>query len=264
MSGAVLCLALAMVVVPAPRSRRRFGQLFIARAEYRMPEPELLFGLGAGIGMVFALVVFGPGPFLAACMIAGTVGLRARRVARERRRNLEQGRLLDALEAVIAELRVGAHPSAAAESAAREAQGASAQAFAVGAARSRLGGSAAAGLRWPDSPISAELARVAGAWQVAEQHGLALAELLSAVRTDLAGRLRFHGRTTAALAGARATAAVLACLPFLGIALGQMMGAAPLHVLFVSSAGTVLLPLGAGLACAGLLWTDVITRKVLL
>ncbi|MGW4328479.1 type II secretion system F family protein [Nocardia sp. NPDC004573] len=264
MSGAVLCLALAMVVVPAPRSRRRFGQLFIARAAYRMPEPELVFGLGAGIGMVFALVVFGPGPFLAACMIAGTVGLRARRVARERRRNLEQGRLLDALEAVIAELRVGAHPSAAAESAAREAQGASAQAFAVGAARSRLGGSAAAGLRRPDSPISAELARVAGAWQVAEQHGLALAELLSAVRTDLAGRLRFHGRTTAALAGARATAAVLACLPFLGIALGQMMGAAPLHVLFVSSAGTVLLPLGAGLACAGLLWTDVITRKVLL
>ncbi|WP_159850762.1 type II secretion system F family protein [Nocardia sp. CY41] len=264
MSGAVLCLALAMVVVPAPRSRRRFGQLFIAKADYRMPEPELLLGLGAGIGMVFALVVFGPGPFLAACMIAGTVGLRARRVARERRRNLEQGRLLDALEAVIAELRVGAHPSAAAECAAREAQGASAQAFAVGAARSRLGGSAAAGLRRLDSPISAELARVAGAWQVAEQHGLALAELLSAVRTDLAGRLRFRGRTTAALAGARATAAVLACLPFLGIALGQMMGAAPLHVLFVSSAGTVLLPLGTGLACAGLLWTDVITRKVLL
>ncbi|BDT96980.1 type II secretion system F family protein [Nocardia sputorum] len=264
MSGAVLCLALALVVVPAPPSRRRFGRLFIARAEYRMPRPEMLAGLCAGIGMVFALVVFGPSPFLAACMIAGTVGLRARRVSRDRRRNIEQGHLLDALEAVIAELRVGAHPSAAAESAAREVHGASAHAFAVGAARSRLGGSAAEGLRRPDSPIAPELARVASAWQVAEQHGLALAELLSAVRTDLAGRLRFRGRTTAALAGARATAAVLACLPFLGIALGQMMGAAPLHVLFVSSAGSVLLPLGAGLACAGLLWTDVITRKVLL
>ncbi|WP_063025202.1 type II secretion system F family protein [Nocardia niwae] len=263
MSGAVLCLALALVVVPAPRSRRRFGQLFAARREYRMPRRQGLFRFGASASMVFAFVVLGPGPLLAACMIAGTVGVRARRAARERRRNVEQAHLLDALEAVIAELRVGAHPSAAAASAAREVQGESAHAFAVGAARSRLGGSAAEGLRRPDSPIATEFARVAGAWQVAEQHGLALAELLSAARTDLAGRLRFHGRTTAALAGARATAAVLACLPFLGIALGQMMGAAPLHVLFVSSAGTVLLPLGAGLACAGLLWTDVITRKVL-
>ncbi|MFI9410025.1 type II secretion system F family protein [Nocardia gamkensis] len=264
MSGALLCLALALIVVPAPRSRRRFERLSTARAEYRMPEREKLFRAVASAGVVVVLLVFGPGPFLAAGLVSGTVGLRARRAARDRRRSAEQGHLLDALEAVIAELRVGAHPSAAAETAAREVRGESARAFAIGAARSRLGGSAAEGLRRPDSSITEELSRVAGAWQVAERHGLALAELLSAARTDLAGRLRFHGRTTAALAGARATAAVLACLPLLGIALGQMMGAAPLHVLFASSAGTVLLPLGAGLACAGLLWTDVITRKVLI
>ncbi|MFE7746394.1 type II secretion system F family protein [Nocardia sp. NPDC057455] len=264
MSGAMLCFALAVVAVPAPRSRRRFGQLFNAPVEYRMPKPERLIRVGASAGAVVVLVVFGPGPFLAAALVVGTVGLRARRAARDRLRNVEQGCLLDALEAVIAELRVGAHPSAAAETAAREVRGESARAFAVGAARSRLGGSAAEGLRRPDSPIAEQLSRVAGAWQVAERHGLALAELLAAARTDLAGRVRFHGRTTAALAGARATATVLACLPFLGIALGQMMGAAPLHVLFASSAGTVLLPLGAGLACAGLLWTDVITRKVLI
>ncbi len=260
----MLCLALALIVVPAPRSRRRLGRLSTARADYPMPRRETLFRVAAIAGAVIVLVSFGPGPFLAAGLVTGTVGLRARRAARDRRRSVEQGHLLDALEAVIAELRVGAHPSAAAETAAREVRGESARAFAVGAARSRLGGSAAEGLRRPDSPIAEELSRVAGAWHVAERHGLALAELLSAARTDLTGRLRFHGRTTAALAGARATAAVLACLPFLGIALGQMMGAAPLHVLFASSAGTVLLPLGAGLACAGLLWTDVITRKVLI
>ncbi|MFI9631466.1 type II secretion system F family protein [Nocardia sp. NPDC051929] len=264
MSGALLCLALALVLVPAPRSQRRFGQLFTARVEYRIPERGRLFRVCACVGMVIVLAVFGTGAFLAAGLVAGTVGLRARRAVRDRRGKAEQGYLLDALEAVIAELRVGAHPSAAAEAAAREVWGESSRAFTVGAARSRLGGSAAEGLRRPDSPIAAELARVAGAWQVAEQHGLALAELLSAARTDLAGRIRFHGRTTAALAGARATAGVLACLPLLGIALGQMMGAAPLHVLFASSAGAVLLPVGAGLACAGLLWTDAITRKVLI
>ncbi|WP_039794584.1 type II secretion system F family protein [Nocardia araoensis] len=263
MSGAALCLALALILVPAPRSRRRFGQLFTARIEYRMLPWRLLSRFCVGAVAVIVLAVFGPGSFVASGLVAGTVGLRTRRGVRDRRRNVEQGHLLAALEAVIAELRVGAHPSAAAEAAAREVRGDPVRALTVGAARSRLGGSAAEGLRRPDSPIAAELSRVAGAWQVAEQHGLALAELLSAARSDLAGRIRFHGRTTAALAGARATAAVLACLPFLGIALGQMMGAAPLRVLFASPAGTVLLPLGAGLACAGLLWTDAITRKVL-
>ncbi|UAK34293.1 type II secretion system F family protein [Nocardia asteroides] len=264
MSGAVVCLALALVVIPAPRSRRRFGQLFTAHVAYRMPQRRLWFRAGAIAGVVVAFVLLGPGPSVAAGMVAGTVGLRARRAARDRRRNVERGHLLEALEAVIAELRVGAHPSAAAEAAAREVQGESARTFAVAAARSRLGGSAAEGLRRPVSSVAAELSRVAGAWWMAEQHGLALAELLSAARADLVGRIRFHGRTTAALAGPRATAAVLACLPFLGIALGQMMGASPLDVLFASSVGTVLLPLGAGLACTGLLWTDVITRKALI
>ncbi|MEV5838321.1 type II secretion system F family protein [Nocardia sp. NPDC052112] len=195
-------------------------------------------------------------------LVGGTVGIRVRQASRDRRRNAECAYLLDALEAVIGELRVGAHPSAAAEVAAQEARGEAAHAFAVGAARSRLGGSGADGMRDPGSIVEAELARIADAWQVAEHHGLALAELLSAARADLLGRIRFRNRTTAALAGARATAAVLAGLPLLGIGLGQLMGAAPLHVLLSPGAGTVLLPLGAALVSTGLLWTDAITRKV--
>lgn len=259
----MVCLALALVALPAPGPRRRFARMFTTPGEYRRSLWGTLSRAGVIAGVVAVLLLLGPGPFLAASMIAGTVGLRVRRSARDRRRNVECGYLLEALEAVIGELRVGAHPSAAAEVAAREVRGDSARVFAVGAARSRLGGSAAEGLRQPESLVAVELSRIAGAWEVAEQRGLALAELLSAARTDLAGRIRFHGRTTAALAGARATAAVLACLPCLGIALGQMMGASPLHVLFASSAGQVLLPLGTGLVCVGLLWTDVITRKVL-
>ncbi|WP_327111803.1 hypothetical protein OHB12_26790 [Nocardia sp. NBC_01730] len=262
MSAAIVCLALAVLVVPASTSRCRFARMFAASSERRKSPQNSIFRACALVGIA-ALLAFGPGPFLAAGLVAGTVGFRIRRATRDRHRNAECGYLLDALEAVIGELRVGAHPSAAAEVAARESRGDSARAFTVGAARSRLGGPAAAGLRQPDSIVAVELSRIADAWQVAEQHGLALAELLSAARTDLAGRIRFHGRTTAALAGARATAAVLAGLPFLGIVLGQMMGASPLRVLFASSIGVVLLPLGAGLACAGLLWTDAITRRVL-
>ncbi|MFF3228704.1 hypothetical protein ACFYV7_38325 [Nocardia suismassiliense] len=262
MSAALMCLALALLAAPTSPSRRRFGGLFAVPVVARKVQRDRVLRLGVCVG-VAVVSVFGIGPLLATAMVAGTVGFRVRRAGVERRRSAECAYLLDALEAVIGELRVGAHPSAAAEVAACEARGEAAEAFAVSAGRSRLGGSAAAGLRQPDSIVAVELSRIADAWQVAEQHGLALAELLSAARTDLVGRIRFHGRTTAALAGARATATVLAALPLLGLGLGQLMGAAPLHVLFASSAGTVLLPLGAALACAGLLWTDAITRKVL-
>ncbi|WP_422615806.1 type II secretion system F family protein [Nocardia jejuensis] len=216
-----------------------------------------------GVALVGVAMVSGVGTAVAAAMVSATVWVRRRRVVRERRWVAECGRLSEGLEAVIGELRVGAHPSAAAEVAASEIGGEVGRAFAVSAARSRLGGSGAEGLRRPDAVVAGELARIAEAWLVAERHGLALAELLAAARADLLGRRRFRDRTRAALAGAHATAAVLALLPVLGIGLGQMMGAAPLRVLFVTPLGGLLLPLGAGLTCAGLLWTDVITAKVL-
>ncbi|WP_280233326.1 hypothetical protein [Nocardia cyriacigeorgica] len=263
MIGALVCLVLALLAAPMAVSRRRFGALFGAVVVARKSHRDIVFRVGAVLACACALIL-GIGPLTAAVMLAATVVFRGRRSGRDRRHVTECGYLLDALESVIGELRVGAHPSAAADAAARDAKGIAAQAFAVGAARGRLGGSGADGLSRPDSVIAGELNRVADAWRVAEHHGLALAELLDAARTDLIGRIRFRGRTTAALAGARATATVLAGLPLLGVGLGQLMGAAPLHVLFAEPAGALLLPLGTALACAGLLWSDEITRRVLL
>ncbi|MEC3913813.1 type II secretion system F family protein [Nocardia sp. CDC160] len=208
-------------------------------------------------------VLAGPGPVVAALLMTITIWIRHRRARRERSRAAASATLLEGLEAVIGELRIGAHPSAAARVAAQETEAEVARAFSTSAARSRLGGSGAEGLRRPGSIVAGELERVAGAWRVAERHGLALAELLGAARLDLLGRRRFRERTRAALAGARATATVLALLPLLGIGLGQLMGASPLRVLFYSPAGTVLLPLGSALTCAGLLWADAITDRVL-
>ncbi|MEV2222936.1 type II secretion system F family protein [Nocardia vinacea] len=261
MIAGLVCLAIGVLLAPPPSSQRRFARLFTAAGDVRKLGRGSGFRVAIGVVIVGALAV-GVGPLVAAVLVGGTVGIRVRWASRERRRSAECAYLLDALEAVIGELRVGAHPSAAAEVAAQESRGEAARVFAVSAARSRLGGSGADGLRDSDSIVDAELARIADAWRVAEHHGLALAELLSAARADLLGRIRFRTRTTAALAGARATAAVLAGLPLLGIGLGQLMGAAPLHVLLSPGTGTVLLPLGAALACIGLLWTDAITRKV--
>ncbi|MGI5221889.1 type II secretion system F family protein [Nocardia sp. CA-290969] len=253
-------VAVALLLIPAPADRRRFTRVFGAPVSRRVPGRWLVRG-AAGLGCAVALVL-GSGSLIGGVLVVATATVRMRRARLARRHNTECGYLLDALSAVIAELRVGAHPSAAAAVAARETGGIAAQAFAVGAARSRLGGSGADGLLRPHTVIAAELARVADAWRVAERHGLALAELLAAARADLAARIKFRNRTEAALAGARATATILAVLPVLGIGLGQLMGAQPLRVLLFSSIGTFLLPLGAGLACAGLLWADEITRRV--
>ncbi|GAB2652563.1 type II secretion system F family protein [Nocardia goodfellowii] len=259
---ACACLVTALIAVPVPTARRRFGALFADTAAERKSLPRNMIAVPIVLGLAAVLLV-GVGPLTAAVLVTGTFALRTRRMRRDRQRAAESAYLLDALEAVIAELRVGAHPSSAAEVAARESRGLAAQAFTISAARSRLGGSGATALHHPDSVIAPELARVATAWQVAEHHGLALAELLTAARTDLQSRIRFRSRTTAALAGARATATVLAYLPLLGIALGQLMGAAPLTTLFTTPTGTLLLPLGTALACTGVLWTDAITRRVL-
>ncbi|MET8776169.1 type II secretion system F family protein [Nocardia sp. NPDC004654] len=261
MTAAMLCLALAALLLPGAGARRRFRGLFSLEGA-RIPNYSKVVRVSVILGVV-STVLLGVGTFLAAALLAGTVGLRRRRARGDRHRAEECAHLLDALEAVIGELRVGAHPSTAADVAAQESRGAAAHAFAVSAARSKLGGSGADGLRDSGAVIGAELARIADAWRIAEDHGLALAELLTAARADLRGRIRFRARATAALAGARATATVLSTLPLLGLALGQLMGADPLRVLFASSAGGLLLPLGVGLACAGLLWSDAITRKVL-
>lgn len=271
MTGALFCLALAVLTLPPGAARRRItaGGFLPARSgttsETRrwqlIPERHRAEAFCA-LAAITALPL-GLGATLAATVLAATAVLRLRRGRADRARESETAHLLDALEMVVAELRVGAHPGAAAETAAAEARGEAAAAFAVAAGRSRLGGHAADGLHRPGSPVAAELARVASAWRIAEQHGLALAELLTAARGDLRSRQRFRTGTTAALAGARATATVLAALPVLGIGLGHLMGAAPLHVLLGSGAGTVLLPLGAAFVGAGLLWTDGITRAVL-
>ncbi len=260
--AALGCIALALVALPAPAARRRFDAMFRAPVPSRKWRMGRVIQLSALLAPV-AVIVLGVGPMLAAISLAGTFGLRRRRGIRERGRTEGCTQLLEGLEAVIGELRIGAHPSAAAAIAARETEGEVAHAFAVSAARSRLGGSGADGLRQSEAAVAQELSRIAEAWRVAEDHGLALAELLAAARLDLLGRRRFRDRTRAALAGARATAAVLALLPLIGIALGQLMGAAPLNILFASPAGTFLLPLGTALTCAGLLWTDAITERVL-
>ncbi len=198
----------------------------------------------------------------AAAVAGGTGWRRYRRRLERDRRATELHWLATGIEVIVGELRVGSHPATASAVAADECGGIASAALRGAASRSRLGGRAADGIAASDSLLDAELGRLAAAWRVADEHGLALAELLGAVREDMLGRRRFRERTEASLAGARATALVLAGLPILGVALGQLMGANPLRILLSGGTGGILLCIGTALGCAGLLWTDAITGKV--
>jgi tight adherence protein B len=223
----------------------------------------LVVGLATGAGAVLA----GLGGGLASAIVTGTVAARWRTGHYHRVAAIAATGLSDALGVLVAELRAGAHPAAAVQSAAdTHADGSPdvVRILAVVAAAARLGGDVPAVLRGAaPTHLRPWLDRLADAWALAERHGIPLADLLDAVRCDTEHRVRFAADVQARLAGPRATAAVLAGLPLLGLALGQAVGAAPLRVLRETPVGQVLLVLGTGLACGGALWSArLISRAV--
>jgi len=237
----------------------------------------LLLALAAGMGALLA----GLGGALAAAMVTGTATAgwragRARRVAATAATGLS-----DALGVLVAELRAGAHPGDALRAAAdihadrpstvsstmspspmgpvpmgTEGSTDLIRVLSAVAATASLGGDVPTVLRSTGpAPLRSWLDRLADAWSLADRHGIPLADLLEAVRSDTEHRVRFAAEVQSRLAGPRATASVLAGLPLLGLALGQAVGAAPVRVLCQTPVGQVLLVIGAGLACVGVQWS---------
>ena len=88
-------------------------------------------------------------------------------------------------------------------------------------------------------------------------------ELIRARGASDGGRARETQRrqVAAALAGPRASAALLALLPLAGVALAAGLGARPLHVLLHTPLGVGCLLLGAALDLLGLWWTTRIVAR---
>jgi tight adherence protein B len=197
-------------------------------------------------------------------VLGATVFLRDRRRRRSRRAT-DEGRTLEtALDVLVGELRVGAHPVHAFRVAADETDGTVAASLRAVAARARLGADVTAGLRSAarSSALPAHWDRLAVCWHLAGDQGLAIATLMRAAQRDIAERQRFSARVVSGMAGARATAAILAGLPVLGVLLGQLIDARPLTFLLSGHVGGWLLVIGSTLACGGLLWSDRITDRL--
>ena len=122
----------------------------------------------------------------------------------------------------------------------------------------RLGHSAAQ-IEVPTS--QPELARMVTLWRLATGRGIPVAQLLRAARDELDHAERHRAATTAALAGPRTTAMVLAALPLAGMLMGAAMGANPVGLLTSGGIGGVLLVVGTALVCAGTVVSRVIIER---
>ena len=268
-SLAVLGLGLAVVCWPPARSagrlRRLVGADRRARGGLRLPRPTIVMvAVGAAVA---GFLVGGVGGGLAAGLAGATAWRRFTARRRMRHTLAAVAGLAEALRSLVAELRAGAHPAAAAEAAAIDAEPAAAQALRSIAAAARLDGDverALATSRAATPATARVLTQLSQAWIMVRRHGLALADVLDAVHHDLETRVRFARQVLARMAGPRASATILALLPTVGIALGEAMGARPGHILTATAGGQLLLVVGTALACAGVTWSARITNQVVL
>ena len=258
MSPSALLLAAALLVAPSA-ARRRLGLTGRPIGGSLLRWPCLLVAIGTAVAVLPAATV------AAAALVTGAVVGRRRQAGRRARRRSEAAALRDALDVLVGELRVGAHPVAAFGVAAREVDGPVAASLRTVASRGHLGADVAAGLRAAaaTSELPGHWERLAVCWQLAQTHGLAIATLMLAAQRDIAERERFSAKFDAGLAGARATAAILAALPLFGIALGQLIGADSLGFLLSGGVGGWLLVTGVALCCVGLWWSDRIASGAL-
>lgn len=175
--------------------------------------------------------------------------------AKHRRRSTGaalRGQVIEACDVLSADLTAGRPPAEALEGAMTICAD-----LRIASAACRLGGDVPAALDLAaESPGAEGLRALASAWRVAEESGAAFAGIVDRLADSLRADEAIRRQTAASLAGARATARLLAVLPFFGAALGYALGADPIAFLTGTPVGWITLAAGLGLSVAGLAWTD--------
>lgn len=96
---------------------------------------------------------------------------------------------------------------------------------------------------------------LAACFDIAEASGCPLAEVLTRFAAQLEVEDDADAARQTALAGPKATVALLTWLPLLGLGLGTVLGVDPLAVLLGTPTGLAALAAGTGLTVAGRVWS---------
>jgi tight adherence protein B len=206
-------------------------------------------------------LVAGPVPVLLALGAVGA-GWRWRRdLVRRRVRTAERAGAGEACAVLAAELRAGRDPATALSAAAEVAAGPLQATLLAAGSAARMGDDVAAALLNPPpgqqpSAVPEVQRSLAACWSVCASSGSGLATAVGRLEEGLRAEAAQRRAVAAELAGPRATAALLALLPVVGMAMAAALGADPLEVLLHTRVGQLCLVLGLGLDALGLLWTS--------
>lgn len=246
--GGVWC-----VVPSASTLRRRLA--IRPHRDRELAVHQVTLGLALAVGAAWLLVDSSP-RFVVLAIAASGVTVACHRLTsswREGRRR--RGRALAVIglcDALSAELRAGL-PAVQVVERSLEAW----PEWRVIVTAARLGGDVPQAMRTVAAEPGADgLRAVAAAWEVAEQSGAALAEVLDQVAAGLRSDDDARAEVVAALAPPRATAKMLACLPLFGLGLGASMDAHPVDFLLRTDLGLMCLGAGVLLALVGVWWVE--------
>ena len=248
---AALCAAAAAALLHPPRRLRR------PRIAQALPRARWLPALAAVPvffwlhGRALALTLIG------AAALSGVAWL-ARRSRSRTRADATRVLVVEACDAIAAELRAGRPPLPALS------RGAEVWPDLVPVlAACRLDADVPdAFRRVADNPGAEGLSEVAASWQVAQRLGSGLAEVMTRVVDSSRVRLATHRVVATELASAEATARMVAILPVVLLVLSEGSGADPWHFLLATSPGLGCLAGGLTLAFAGMWWIDRIVTRI--
>lgn len=253
MSGGLLLLAAAVLLWPGRAALRRDRRRALIRRADSGHRSARAVPLPAAAAIAAAAVAALLSTPLVAALAGGGAALSVRGLLRRRAGAQEEIRLaalVEALTALGAELRGGRSLAeatrAAVDACADEDSG---RALARAVRSPGIGAAEAPG------ELGRALDRVAAAARLSARTGCSLAAVVGAVEDDLRARSRQRLELHSATAGARASAAVLAGLPVLGLVMGGGVGADPWRVLTTTLPGQLLLVVGVALEAAGLAWS---------
>jgi len=270
MTAALLSAALAVLVWPDGRAQRSRRAALLLGLSVRPPVPRLPGPHEFPVPLVAALAAVGLAAVLSTglvALLAGVVALAGTRswVARTRDR-AEDGRLAglaEGLGALTAELRGGAALGTATTAAVAACGNDESGRALARAVRMPEPGRRPRALAREDDAGTSAVDRISAAVLLSMRTGCSLADVLAAVHDDLRARRRHGQELRSATAAPRASAALLAGLPLLGLAMGSGIGADPWHVLTATGTGQVLLVTGVAFELAGLAWSRRLVDRVL-